>query len=170
MPDRETTPHRSHSFDVGDHYGDNLSRGIILSMYLDGMTNCWNTVIKGFDRSGVKILVEIIKELRLRLRAVGHQYRSQSHVSLMNVGNKVGFFGPSHWLTGGMGAPSATFSQRRTPLCPSTDLNPWTRSRDGKRNASQRGRPCGRALGACWRRWEALASSANSLFVTLPSH
>ena len=40
MPDRETTPDRD------DLYGDNFSHGIILSMYLDGMTNCWNTVIK----------------------------------------------------------------------------------------------------------------------------
>ena len=60
MPDRETTPHRSHSFDVGDLYGDNFSHGIILSMYLDGMTNRWN---------------KIIKELRLRLRS-GASYMS----------------------------------------------------------------------------------------------
>jgi hypothetical protein len=60
MPERETTPHRSHLFDVGDLYGDNFSHGIILSMYLDGMTNCWNKIIKG---------------LRLRLRS-GASYMS----------------------------------------------------------------------------------------------
>jgi hypothetical protein len=47
MPDRETTPDHTHPFgDVGNLYGGNFSHGIILSMYLDGMTNCWNTVIK----------------------------------------------------------------------------------------------------------------------------
>jgi hypothetical protein len=65
---------------------------------------------QGFDRSGVEILVEIIKALRLRLRTVGHQYRSQSHVSLMNIGNKVStppIGSPADWARPAQPFPNA---------------------------------------------------------------
>jgi hypothetical protein len=80
----------------------------------------------------------------------------------MNIGNKVGFFDPSHWLTGGMGAPSATISQRRTALCPQET------SILGHVAATEREMPANGdgcvALGACWRGWEALAQLGRILF------